>query len=101
LQLFLDDRLIENQCEVRRVLHSPRPAEVAIQRDQPFEDSTMYDPVVMKDGAKLRMWHRANFNKPPFYTAYAESDDGIRWTEPELGLVEVRRLESEQPGRRV
>ena len=88
LQLFLDDRVIESQRDVRFVLHSPRPAEIAIQRDKPWEDSTMYDPVVIQDGDRYRMWYRANFNSPPYYTAYAESKDGIRWTKPSLGLVE-------------
>ena len=88
LQLFLDDRLIDSQRGVRSVLHSPRPAEIAIQRDKPWEDSTMYDPVVIQDGDRYRMWYRANFNKPPFYTGYAESKDGINWTKPSLGLFE-------------
>jgi len=88
LQLFLDDRAIESQRDVRFVLHSPRPAEIVIQRDRPWEDSTMYDPVVIKDGDRYRMWYRANFNSPPYYTGYAESEDGIRWTKPSLGLVE-------------
>jgi hypothetical protein len=88
LQFFLDDRAIESQRDVRFVLHSPRPAEIAIHRDKPWEDSTMYDPVAIKDGDRYRMWYRANFNSPPFYTAYAESADGIRWTKPSLGLVE-------------
>jgi hypothetical protein len=90
LQLFLDDREIESQRDVRFVLHSPRPAEVVIRRDKPWEDSTMYDPVVMKDGDRYRMWYRANLNSPPYYTAYAESKDGIRWTKLSLGVVEYR-----------
>ena len=90
LQLFLDGRVVESQRDVRFVLHSPRPAEVVICRDKPWEDSTMYDPVVIQDGDRYRMWYRANFNSPPFYTAYAESKDGVRWIKPSLGLVEYR-----------
>ena len=90
IELFLDDWLIDASRDVRHVLHSPRPAEIAIRKDKPWEDSTMYDPVVMKDGSRYRMWYRANFNQAPFYTAYAESDDGIRWTKPSLGLIEFR-----------
>ena len=88
LQLFLDDRWIESQRGVKFVLHSPRPAEIVIRRDKPWEDSTMYDPVVIQDGDRYRMWYRANFNSPPYYQAYAESADGICWTKPSLGLVE-------------
>lgn len=88
LQLFVDDRLIDSMDGVRLELHSPHPAEVVIRKDSPWEDSTMYDPVVIQDGDLYRMWYRTNFNSPPFYTGYAESRDGIEWTKPSLGLIE-------------
>ena len=50
----------------------------------------MYDPVVIKDGDRYRMWYRTNFNAPPFYTGYAESADGVQWTKPDLGLIEFQ-----------
>lgn len=90
LQLFLDDDLIEEMKGVELKLHEPSWAEIAMRRDRPWEDSTLYDPVVIKDGERYRMWYRANFNSPPFYTAYAESTDGINWTKPNLGLVEFQ-----------
>jgi hypothetical protein len=88
LQLFLDDQVIESMHNLRQVLHSPCPKEVVLQLDRPYEDSTMYDPTVIRDGNRYRMWYRANFNAPPFYTGYAESPDGIHWTKPKLGLIE-------------
>ena len=90
LQLFLDDWLIDSMTGLQLKLHSPRRAEVVLPKDKPWEDSTMYDPVVIKDGSRYRLWYRTNFNSPPFYTGYAESDDGVRWTKPSLGLVEFR-----------
>ncbi len=90
LQLFLDDELIESMRDLEFRLHSPRRAEVVIKKDKPWEDSTMYDPVVIKDGSGYRMWYRANFNAPPFYTGYAQSTDGVTWTKPSLNLVEFR-----------
>lgn len=90
LQAFLDDELIDSMRELEFQLHTPRPAEIVIQRDRPWEDSTLYDSVVMLDDGRYRMWYRANFNAPPFYTAYAESTDGIHWTKPSLGLVEYQ-----------
>lgn len=90
LQLFLDDKLIDSMHDLELRLHSPRRAEVAIKKDKPWEDSTMFDPVVIKDESGYRMWYRTNYNAPPFYTGYAESDDGVRWTKPSLGLVEFR-----------
>ncbi len=52
---------------------------------------------VIKDGAKFRMWYLGMFEKeivkgqaPGMWRpmCYAESDDGVHWTKPELGLVE-------------
>ena len=89
LQLFLDDWLIDSLEDVRSVLHSPEPKEIVIRMDRPYEDSTMYDPTVILDGHRYRMWYRTNFNQRPFYTGYAESLDGIHWSKPNLGLVEI------------
>ena len=88
LQLFLDDWLIDSTDGVELTLHSPRSAEVVLQKDKPWEDSTMYDPVVLKVGDRYRLWYRTNFNGPPFYTGYAESSDGIHFTKPSLGIIE-------------
>ncbi len=57
--------------------------------------ATIYGTVLQIDG-RFRMWYLANPNKrrsekPPTLRrsmCYAESDDGIHWTKPELGLVE-------------
>ncbi|MDA0835786.1 MAG: hypothetical protein O2955_13960 [Planctomycetota bacterium] len=90
LQLMWDDLLIDSMQGLELRLHSPRPAEIVIEKDKPWEDSTMYDPTVIKDGEKYRMWYRTNFNTSPFYTGYAESGDGITWTKPNLGLFEFK-----------
>ncbi|MEX1231457.1 MAG: hypothetical protein WEB58_14515 [Planctomycetaceae bacterium] len=89
LQLMWDDVLIDSMQGLELKLHSPRSAEIVIEKDKPWEDSTMYDPTVIKDGDLYRMWYRTNFNSAPFYTGYAESSDGINWTKPDLGLFEV------------
>ncbi|MFA6111765.1 MAG: VCBS repeat-containing protein [Candidatus Latescibacterota bacterium] len=88
LELFVDRDLVEQMAGVCLQLHPPRLAEIAIARDRPWEDSTLYDPVVMLDDGRYRLWYRTNFNEPPFYTGYAESADGVHWTKPSLGLVE-------------
>jgi len=88
LQLFLDEQLIESKQHLELKLHEPRRAEICIQKDRPWEDSTLYDPVVMLDEGLYRMWYRADFNTPPFYTGYAESQDGVHWHKPILGLFE-------------
>ncbi len=90
LQLFLDDGLIDSRRDVQFVLHSPQSAEIAIRMDKPWENRLMYDPVVIKDGSRYRMWYRTNFARPPYYTGYAESTDGIHWKKPSLGLIDFR-----------
>ena len=87
LQLLLDDYLISSIDGLQLKLHSPVPSEIVLRKDRPWEDETLYDSVVIKDGSRYRMWYRANFNAPPFYTGYAESRDGIHWDKPSLGLI--------------
>ncbi len=65
LQLFLDDWLVESMEQVHHVLHSPQPMEVAIRMDRPYEDTLLYDPSVIKDGHRYRMWYRTDLSKPP------------------------------------
>jgi len=54
--------------------------------------TTLYG-TVLNDGGRLRMWYQAwprtwkGWNVD--YVGYAESDDGIEWTKPRLGLVDV------------
>ncbi|MEA3399959.1 MAG: hypothetical protein U9R79_01815, partial [Armatimonadota bacterium] len=90
VELFVDEHTIDTLEGLRLTLHHPRLAEVAVRRDRPYEDSTLYDPVVMLDDGRYRMWYRTNFNSRPFYTGYAESPDGIRWTKPSLGIIEYQ-----------
>src|SRR5687768_975855 len=53
---------------------------------------------VIKDGGKFRMWYLGmieselkSYNAPGWWRpmCYAESADGVHWTKPELGLVEL------------
>lgn len=88
LELFVDDELIETMTGLQLKLHVPRLAEGVLHKDRPYEDSTLYDPVVMWDEGRYRLWYRTNFNSAPYYTGYAESADGIHWTKPSLGLIE-------------
>lgn len=88
LELFVDDWLIETMKDVALRLHIAQPREIVIKRDKPWEKPGMYDPVVIKDGDRYRMWYRTHLAPPPSYTAYAESPDGIRWTKPSLNLID-------------
>ena len=54
---------------------------------------------VLREQGKFRMWYvavgderldRSTPRSAPWRVAYAESEDGVQWTKPRLGLVEYR-----------
>jgi hypothetical protein len=97
-ELFVDDYLIEELSgEAERRLQHPTPQEIALVHDAPWEGSGSGYHSIFQDGARYRMYYKAwhldvstgKLKLPhPLFTCYAESDDGIRWRKPELGLVE-------------
>ena len=105
LELFVDDYLIESMEEVELRLHSPRSAGKVIDFDQPWEGNVSWQLGVFKDGDLYRMYYMGRSDrtyarkaglKPdetlvpehPHFLCYAESQDGIHWTKPELGQYE-------------
>ena len=89
LELFVDDWLIERMSGVELRLHHPVHREVALKLSRPWEVPSSSYAVVMKEEARYRMWYRASRGDDNNLhgTGYAESDDGIRWTRPSLGIV--------------
>ncbi|MFH1924250.1 MAG: hypothetical protein ABIP48_30725 [Planctomycetota bacterium] len=94
-ELLVDDHLIEQfvgRAELR--LHRPTPREVAIVHDKPWEGNVCFYHTVFRDGDRYRMYYRGahhDWEKKRVthqVVCYAESEDGIRWTKPELGIVE-------------
>lgn len=101
LELFVDDYLIDTMKGARLALHEPVSREVVIQHDVPWEGSVSTGHTVFQDGPLYRMYYRgAHYspgkdttkfglkNFPHGFLCYAESDDGIHWRRPVLGLVE-------------
>ncbi len=94
-QLFVERRLIDRlEGEARLVLHRPQPQEVVLRSDQPWEGSQPLYATVFQDGDRYRLYYRVTAGPvrnadERQYTCYAESEDGIRWIKPRLGLVEV------------
>ena len=90
LELFVDDWLIENMSGVGLKLHQPVRREIAHAFDRPWEGPTSSYVTVMKDGDLYRMWHRASNQESDrkARTGYAESDDGIHWRRPDLGIID-------------
>ena len=96
-QLFVDDFWIDRSSGVERVLHPPVKREIAIPPDKPWEAGGVYYSIVFPDGGKYRMWYRCDpvrkgedYHDSKAITAYAESDDGIHWEKPDLGLIEYQ-----------
>ena len=99
-ELFVDGTLITKfagKAELR--LHHPVPQEVVLDCDRPWEGNAVNYNTVFQDGDRYRMYYRGSHgnyvpyvpdNRPnhPDVYCYAESSDGIRWTRPNLGLVE-------------
>ena len=91
LELFVDDWLIEEMNGVSLQMHRPIPQEVVLEFNRPWEGSISYDPVVMKEGDRYRLWYRGCGSESTWEdqcTAYAESDDGVHWERPTLGIFE-------------
>ncbi len=92
-QLFTDDYLIESRSNISLVMHAPIPREIVLQRDKPWEGTSLGYGTVFKDGSRYRLYYRASGSPADpkafwNYTAIAESTDGIHWTKPDLGIVQ-------------
>ena len=92
-QLFIDDYFIESLTGARRVLNRPRKLTVdeplPITFDRPWDLQFAQPGRVIYDDRtrRFRMYYRAWTGEQNFLCAL-ESDDGLNWERPELGLVE-------------
>ncbi len=93
-QLFVDDFLIEDAKDVERVLHEPVREAPAIEGDRPWDLSPCAGGF-MEDNGKFRAWYRSEHDSDQVLkrsghgTMYAESEDGVTWEKPSLGLFEI------------
>jgi hypothetical protein len=96
LQLMADGSLVDRLSGGARLeLHHPAAQEVAVVTDRPWEGNAVNYVTVFQDGALYRMYYRGSgvtYSSGGYrethheVTCYAESNDGIHWTKPELGL---------------
>lgn len=101
LELFVDDGLIDSLGDKASLrLHQPVMKEIALVCDRPWEGNMCGGyKTYFRDGGVFRMyyqlWHgniteadgKARMQEAPIRIGYAESDDGIHWRRPSLGLV--------------
>ena len=84
LELFVDHHLIDRLEGACLKLHHPKPAEVVIRGDRPWEGELGFGQAVILHRGKYLMYYHGS-NK----LCYAESGDGIHWTKPALGIIQV------------
>ena len=98
-QLFVDDWIVEDVWQAPRRIHHPRkhPANPLLVPDNPWEVRTavLYGSVAPTPGGGYRMWYTTFGRRPrsgadvishTYRVCYAESEDGIEWRKPDLGL---------------
>jgi hypothetical protein len=96
-ELFIDNFMIDRlEGKAEQRLHHPVPREVALVHDQPWEGTGSGYHSVFQDGDKYRMYYKAwhldvteagvKTNRHPLFCCYADSDDGIHWRKPNVGL---------------
>lgn len=99
-ELFTDKFLIENLSGGAQLrLHNPVPREMVLMPDKPWENRIGYITVFVDDG-KYRMYYKSaqmdafpeeekiQMGTDDCIVCYAESNDGIYWEKPDLGLLE-------------
>lgn len=96
-ELFIDNLLIETLAgSAEQRMHHPIPREVALVHDEPWEGTGSGYHSIFQDGDLYRMYYKAwhlqvsqgklDTSRHPLFCCYAESDDGVNWRKPKLGL---------------
>ena len=96
LEPLVDEHLLDRLSgSARLVVQQPQPRELVLTADAPWEGNTSAYFTILQDGDKLRMYYRGSHydeaTKKPTHrevACHAESNDGIHWTKPELGVCE-------------
>lgn len=94
--LLADPSMILSAEGVRTRLHPPQKTrEKLLISDKPWEDATLNWFSVLHQNGKFQMWYEC-YDRDGWPTAddtsfcYAESEDGIRWVKPSLGLISYK-----------
>lgn len=92
VEMFVDRALIERMdAGATLAIHPPIKREVVLTLDQPWESNSSAYYTVLRDGAKIRLYYRGVTTDDASdrqTTCMAESNDGIHFTRPNLGLYE-------------
>ena len=92
--LFVDDGVLKERSNVRRIVHEGKPdARHVLTDTEPWErdkrgygHSNIYGSVYPKeDGSGYRMWYGGRYSR----VLVADSTDGVNWTKPILNICEI------------
>lgn len=89
VEMFVDEWLIEQKRDVSLRLTPPVKREVALVTDKPWEGKDSAYFTAIQDGRKIRLYYRGltpDDTSKEQVTCMAESEDGIHFTRPSLGL---------------
>jgi len=94
-QLFIDERFIEHSRGVRLRMNPPvQHPEPVLVPDRPWELNGIgaYNTVLLEPDGRFRMWYDAGVkgglpSEGARRLGYAESEDGLHWRKPNLGLI--------------
>ena len=98
-QLFIDNRFIEFQSGITLSMNTPvQHPEPVLVPDKPWEEEGIggYNTVWREpEDGRFRMWYNSSLiggypAEGAQRVAYAESEDGIHWVKPNLGLITFR-----------
>ncbi|MFC1526511.1 hypothetical protein ACFL6X_06855 [Candidatus Latescibacterota bacterium] len=95
-QLFFDRRFIDSSTGVSLRMNAPvQHPEPVLVADRPWESHGIgaYNTVMLEPDGRFRMWYDAGVkgglpSEGARRLGYAESEDGLHWTKPSLGLIE-------------
>lgn len=97
-ELFVDDYLVDTMRDARLKLWEPREAETVLEFNSSWDGRYSAYVTVLYDEGMYRMYYRGNptagkDGSDSESTCYAESQDGIHWTKPDLGVIGGKRGE--------
>ena len=87
-ELFLDDRIINTELTTAtRLAHKPTPRELVLELNNPWEGDLCGYPSIIADDGVIRLYYRGYKTGSKEWTVcYAESNDGIHFEKPDLGI---------------
>lgn len=92
-ELFVDGYLIDSMTGVRLNLGEPRDEGPVVRFDQSWEGPFCGYCTVLRDRDKFLLYYRGKPERQADgvgeLTCVAESNDGVHWTKPKLGLIEI------------